>query len=148
MRSMLARMPAPIAIFDDDATLLWLLCEVLEGEGFAVVACTSLLEVHQAAVRGAALAIVDTWGPGHSVLCEPEREQIRALARLVPTVLVSGRAWTARMSAAELGLVALLPKPFDVEALLDIVRAHEARTDQRSAVQSLATPGGAAAQAR
>jgi DNA-binding response OmpR family regulator len=118
-------MPARVAVFDDDASVLRLLQEILEGEEYSVVVCRSLLEVHQAAVRGASLAIVDSWGPGHLSLEQPERDQIVALARLVPTVLVSGRSWAARVSAAELGLIALVPKPFDLLLLLDIVHAHQ-----------------------
>ena len=126
---MLARMPGPIAIFDDDATVLGLLQDVLESEGFAVIVCRSPLELHQAAIRGATLAITDSWGPGHRMLDQAEREQIMALARLVPTVLASGRAWAAEVSAAELGLAALLPKPFDLQALLDVVRTRQRSHD-------------------
>ena len=60
---------------------------------------------------------------------QAEREQIMALARLVPTVLASGRAWAAEVSAAELGLAALLPKPFDLQALLDVVRTRQRSHD-------------------
>jgi DNA-binding NtrC family response regulator len=118
-------MPAPIAIFDDDATMLELLRDVLEGEGRSVVLCRSLVELHQAAVRGAALAIVDGWGAGHLNLDALERQQIMDLSRLVPTVLMSGRTWAANITAGELGLIALLPKPFDLQALLDVVRARQ-----------------------
>src|SRR5919199_4390256 len=52
-----------------------MLRDVLDGEGYSVVVCRSLLEVHQAAVRGAGLAIVDSWGPGCLTLSPPEREQ-------------------------------------------------------------------------
>jgi len=104
-------MRAPIASFDDDATLRELLRDVLELEGCSVVVCSSLMELHQAAVRGAMLAIVDGWGSGHLTLGDIERQQIINLARLVPTVLMSGRTWAAKVTAGELGLVALLPKP-------------------------------------
>jgi DNA-binding response OmpR family regulator len=136
---MLTRMPAPIAMFDDDASVLGLLQDAFESEGFAVVVCRSVVELHQAAVRGASLAIVDSWGTDHVTLGEPERQQIMTLARLVPTVLVSGRAWTARVSAAELGLAALLPKPFELEALLDIARALQQSNSQPPVVRGPAT---------
>jgi DNA-binding NtrC family response regulator len=111
-----------IAIYDDDASIREVLCELLELEGFRAVACTSVLQLHQAAVDGARLAIADTWGPSHLSLEHQEREQIQALARLVPTILISGRDWTARMAAAELGLVALVQKPFNVDDLLGHVQ--------------------------
>jgi DNA-binding NtrC family response regulator len=123
-------MRAPIAIFDDDATVRELLRDVLEAEGCTVVVCSSVMEVHQAAVRGAMLAIVDGWGPGHLALGDLERQQIIDLARLVPTVLVSGRTWATQVSAGELQVVALLPKPFDVQALVDLVRARQGVDDR------------------
>ena len=133
-------MRAPIAIFDDDATLRELLRDVLEVEGCSVVVCSSLMELHQAAVRGAMLAIVDGWGSGHLTLGYIERQQIIDLARLVPTVLMSGRTWAAKVTAGELGLVALLPKPFDLQALLDIVRARQHVDDHTPTGLALAMP--------
>jgi DNA-binding response OmpR family regulator len=133
-------MRAPIAIFDDDATLRELLRDVLEVEGCSVVVCSSLMELHQAAVRGAMLAIVDGWGSGHLTLGYIERQQIIDLARLVPTVLMSGRTWAAKVTAGELGLVALLPKPFDLQALLDIVRARQRVDDHTPTGLALAMP--------
>ncbi len=133
-------MRAPIASFDDDATLRELLRDVLELEGCSVVVCSSLMELHQAAVRGAMLAIVDGWGSGHLTLGDIERQQIINLARLVPTVLMSGRTWAAKVTAGELGLVALLPKPFDLQALLDIVRARQRVDDHTPTGLALAMP--------
>ena len=133
-------MRAPIAIFDDDATLRELLRDVLEVEGCSVVVCSSLMELHQAAVRGAVLAIVDGWGSGHLTLGYIERQQIIDLARLVPTVLMSGRTWAAKVTVGELGLVALLPKPFDLQALLDIVRARQRVDDHTPTGLALAMP--------
>ncbi len=133
-------MRAPIASFDDDATLRELLRDVLEVEGCSVVVCSSLMELHQAAVRGAVLAIVDGWGSGHLTLGDIERQQIIDLARLVPTVLMSGRTWAAKVTAAELRLVALLPKPFDLQALLDIVRARQRVDDHTPTGLALAMP--------
>jgi DNA-binding NtrC family response regulator len=110
-----------IAVFEDDDVLRELLRDVLEGDQQVVVVCASPWELHQAALRGATLAITDTWGPSHLTLEHEEREQIEAVARLLPTILISGRTWTAHASARELGLVALLPKPFDMDDLLEQV---------------------------
>src|SRR5918912_1331827 len=110
-----------IAILEDNPTLRELLREVLEGEGHLVTVCHSLLEVHQAAISGATLAIADTWGPGQLTLGPAERQQIVDLARLVPTILISGRAWAEHTGAQELGLAGLLPKPFDLQTWTDLV---------------------------
>jgi DNA-binding NtrC family response regulator len=116
-------MRAPIAIFDDDIVVRELLRDVLEVAGCTVVLCSSLMELHQAATCGAVLAIVDSWGSGQVSLGELERQQVIDLARRVPTILMSGRMWASNVTTLdELGLVAILPKPFDLQALLDIVR--------------------------
>jgi DNA-binding response OmpR family regulator len=110
-----------IAMLEDDPSLRELLREVLESEGHLVIMCQSLLEVHQAAIRGASLVIADTWGPGQATLGAAERQQILDLARLVPTILTSGRAWASHAYAQDLGLAGLLVKPFDLWTLIALV---------------------------
>jgi hypothetical protein len=90
-------------------------------KGHLVIACRSLLEVHQAALRGATLAIADTWGPGQVTLGPAERQQIVDLARLVPAILISGRVWASHVCARDLGLAGLLLKPFDLQTLIELV---------------------------
>jgi DNA-binding response OmpR family regulator len=62
------------------------------------------------------------------------------LGRLVPTILITGRSWATTVDADELGLVAVLPKPFDLHTLMDIaaarVRRSESESGARNAVRS------------
>jgi DNA-binding NtrC family response regulator len=115
-------MPPGVAIYEDDAAIRTVLLDLLEMEDLDAVVCMSLFELHQAAIAGARVAIADSWGSSYDVLDSDEREQICALARLVPTVLISGRAWAATMAECELSLAALLTKPFDVDELLGCLR--------------------------
>jgi DNA-binding NtrC family response regulator len=114
-------MPAMVTIYDDDESIQTLLRDLFDGEGLTVNLCRSVMELHQTALAGARLAITDSWGTCHQCLESSEREQIRGLARLIPTILISGRAWATRAEASELGLVALVRKPFDVDELLQHV---------------------------
>jgi hypothetical protein len=62
------------------------------------------------------------------------------LARVVPAVLICARAWAAKTSAGELGLVALLPKPFDLQDLMDIVRTSKRANDHTPTARAVASP--------
>src|SRR3954470_22604681 len=115
-------MAAAVALYEDDVGIRTLLLDLLEGEGFATTVCASLLEVHQAACKDARVAVVDSWGASYQTLEAGERDQIRALARLIPTILLSGRTWAEQVNADELSLVALVKKPFDIEELLRYIR--------------------------
>jgi DNA-binding response OmpR family regulator len=106
-----------------------LLRDLLQGEGFRVVSCSSLLELHQAAVGEANLVLTDTWGPSHLTLTACERQQIMDLARLVPTILLTARTWAAHASAYDLGLAAVVSKPFDLESLVNTIRQSATRAE-------------------
>jgi DNA-binding NtrC family response regulator len=115
-------MPASVVIYEDDDGIRTVLVDVLEMEGLDVGVCTTVFELHQAAIAGARVAITDSWGKSYEVLDTAEREQIRALARMLPTILISGRGWAAAADEYDLGLAGLLTKPFDVDELLRCVR--------------------------
>jgi len=115
-------MPGTVAIYEDDAGIRTVLLDLVEMEGFEVLVCRSIFELHQAAIAGARVAIADSWGAGYEILGDPERDQIRALASVVPTILISGRRWATTVPRDELGLAALLTKPFDVDELLRCLR--------------------------
>ena len=94
-------------LLEDDAVLLQILQEVLEEEGLAVTVSRSFFQTCAAAASGQfALAVVDGWGESSFQLEELERQQLQQLARLVPTILVSGRVWAQHAAAEELGLAA------------------------------------------
>ncbi len=123
-------MSVPILLLEDEPVIRDLLEAVLADEGHAVRACASRDQLMVAArdVPGA-LALVDFWGTSYQALGDDEREEVLALARTVPTILVSGRAWVGRECADELGLLALVPKPFDVDDLVDLVAECSARLE-------------------
>jgi DNA-binding NtrC family response regulator len=114
---------ATILLFEGDADIHALLAETLADEGYTVRSCRSVAEVQQVANESlVALALVDAWGDNPAILGDDERTTIEELARAVPTVMVTGRAWAQRFNPANLGLVALVPKPFDLDELLALLK--------------------------
>ena len=104
-----------VLVLEDDRDVRELLELVFTADSHRVAVCETPEEVvDRAAGMASALAVVDFWGRSHRVLDADERDELVRLARTVPTILVTGRVWAERQSSEELGLVALVKKPFDV----------------------------------
>jgi DNA-binding NtrC family response regulator len=114
-----------IYLLEDDISLRELLTEVLHEElGARLEACGSMAELrrHCGACKPN-LIVADFWGASHLTLDEAERDEITALAAVAPVVLVSARNWALNAQAGELGLVALLTKPLDIDTFVSVLRA-------------------------
>jgi len=111
-------------LLEDDVALRDLLLEALDGEGYAVRACETFEEIHDAAKgKEADIAIADFWGGSQRTLPDSDRQEIRELCSYLPVILLTGRTWAAETSAEELGACALIRKPFDLDFLLKTVAA-------------------------
>jgi two-component system nitrogen regulation response regulator GlnG len=109
-------------LLEDDVALRNLLVEALDGEGFEVQPCESFAEVRAVAARREAdIIVADFWGESQRSLPEQDRRQIRELCSLLPVVLLTGRSWAADISAGEVGALAIIRKPFDLDQLLQTV---------------------------
>ncbi len=118
-----------ILIAEDDAEIADLLRMALEDEGYqadsvseAQAAISALGETNYA------LLIADQLQGPSGGLTDALRHWVVQVARGQPTILLTARDWAAYITpearaelAAELGVAAILPKPFDVDALLDLV---------------------------
>jgi DNA-binding response OmpR family regulator len=110
---------ARVLLLEDDVALRGLLHEALTAENFDVVGFHTIDELRTAAAsQSGDVVIADFWGGGQRTLLDADREEIRALTRTVPVILLTGRSWAAETSAEELGARALLRKPFDLDDLL------------------------------
>jgi DNA-binding response OmpR family regulator len=113
-----------VLLVEDDVALREVLAEALRAEGHVVQICRNPAELTDHSLhRDDTVAVVDAWGTSHLELLEPERLSIEKLASALPTIMVTGRAWAEQIDAVELGLLALLPKPADLENLLALVGA-------------------------
>ena len=111
----------PVCIVDDDVWVCDSLSVLLETYGFAVLAYASAAEfLNDDRRRAAKCLVIDQHMPGLNGL-----DVVRTLQRdgvLLPAILITGRldAGIAR-GAAELGVRAILEKPFPVARLVDLV---------------------------
>jgi DNA-binding response OmpR family regulator len=113
-------------VFEDDENIRRFLSFALTAEGYAVDACGSYDELVQLCEQSSAdLIIADAWGESTTTLDPAERQSIVDLARQCPLIMATGREWAARVDPAELGLVGLLLKPFELEDLLVVMRSLE-----------------------
>jgi DNA-binding NtrC family response regulator len=111
-----------VLLYQDDPTLGAFVAEVLSDEGHQVQVCTSLEDVRSAAIADpTALVLVDTWDVSFYALDTEQRQAIRAFAAQVPTVMLTAHAWASDTKAEELGLLALLPMPIDLDLLVETV---------------------------
>lgn len=115
-----------IVILEDDENVRHFLVFALTVEGYAVRPCASYDELLQICTQTPVdLVIADGWGDSTAVLEPAEREAIMDLARWCPVIMTTGRDWAERADPAELGLVAIFRKPFELDQLLATVHSLE-----------------------
>ncbi len=116
--------PGPILVVDDDPAILSAVAEVLRTEGYEV----------ETALNGArALDVVDASNPSLVLLdmrmpvldgwafARVVRERGLRLPTIVMTAAHDAAAW-----AEEIGADGFLPKPFQIDELIAMVRRHHA----------------------
>ena len=118
-------MASVIYLLEDDTSLRELLAEVLREDLDArLEVCATMAELQRhCATMTPDLIVADFWGTSHLTLDDAERSEITALAAIAPVVLVSARNWALDAQASDLGLVALLTKPLDIDRLIAVLRA-------------------------
>lgn len=109
-----------IVVVDDEPDVLELVCEVLEEDGFDVIPVEHPERIHKYAGVRPALMLIDIMLPGRSGIQLAESLRSDGYGD-VPMVAMS--ASRGMLDAAERsGLFqATLPKPFDLDELLDCV---------------------------
>ena len=113
----------PICIVDDDEMVCDSVRVLLETYGFTVAAYPSGVEFLADRRHGRATClIIDQHMPSLNGL--DVVAQLRAQGAELPTILITGRLDPAiTLRARELGIAAVLEKPFPVSRLLELVRA-------------------------
>lgn len=111
--------PGPVLVVDDDPTILSTVQDILEMEGYPVVAAADGAEaLRRAGEVRPSLVLLDMRMPGITGW-EVARE-LRERGIAVP-ILVMTAAQDARLWADQIGAAGVLAKPFDLDDLLTAV---------------------------
>ena len=111
-----------VLLLEDDLALCGLLEEALASEELDVQTRDSYESLYEAAVTHQGDVIVaDFWGGAHRALDDLARQQLQELGRLLPVVLLTGRSWAVGTTAEQLGVRAIVHKPFDLNDLIETV---------------------------
>lgn len=119
----------PLLLLENDETLRAIVSECFAEAGFGVTQCSSLEDIRSAlATFPGAVVLTDSWpGSGDNELHDAHRAEILDLAKTAPLILTTGRAWAVNASEGEFGSAIVLPKPYDLEALVAAVRTAQSR---------------------
>jgi DNA-binding NtrC family response regulator len=110
-------------ILEDDPSFQAVLGELLTDEGLEYRVCDSYPELRAAADEaGVHVIVADFWGTSYVEPTTVERQEIRELGRMAPTIVLTGRSWARHELPEELGVMCLLAKPVDLDRLVENVR--------------------------
>jgi DNA-binding response OmpR family regulator len=112
-----------VLVVDDEPQVVWVLQLALDAEGYEVLTARDGVEALAQIAQGhPELMVLDVMMPrmdGWSVMREMSKLPLEERPRVVMvTALASSRD---RATAAELGADAYVPKPFDMDQLLDVL---------------------------
>jgi DNA-binding NtrC family response regulator len=111
-----------VLLLEDDLALCGLLEEALASEELEVLTVDSFESLHHAATAHEGdVVVADFWGGAHRALDDVAREQLRDLGQRLPVVLLTGRSWAVGTTAEQLGVRAIVHKPFDLNDLIETV---------------------------
>jgi CheY-like chemotaxis protein len=116
-----------VLVVDDEPQVVWVLQFSLEAEGYTTFAAKNGLEaLSEVARHHPTLMVLDIMMPtmdGWAVLEELMKLPVEERPRVVIVSALS--TLSDRAKAAELGAAAYVPKPFNVEDLIDVLQGLE-----------------------
>jgi DNA-binding response OmpR family regulator len=113
--------PANVFLLEPKADLRHALEELLDAQGYLVVACDSLPDLlRRAAASRCDLALI-AWQGMRGLLADANRQDLQQLARRLPIVIMVPRSWFRVLQPSDLAVRGLLGRPFDADELLDCV---------------------------
>jgi DNA-binding response OmpR family regulator len=112
-----------VLLVEDDDGIASVVADVLSEERHAVTRASSRREGLALAVgRAFDLVLTDSFGHGYEQPSSADLSALRALASQAPVVLLTAHDWARRFRPEELGVAAIVRKPFDLDELLATVR--------------------------
>jgi two-component system nitrogen regulation response regulator GlnG len=125
----------PVWIVDDDRSIRWVLEKALERDGIAYESFVSAAEVLQALASGDPCVLIsDIRMPGQSglVLLEKVKERF---PRLPVIIMTAYSDLDSAVAAFQGGAFEYLPKPFDVDHAVALIRRAMAESSAQTTVQ-------------
>jgi DNA-binding response OmpR family regulator len=107
---------------ETDEAMIALLGAVLEDDGHVAVRAPTMPEAARLAGPWD-VVLVSGLPNSWRELDERDAAELRAVTALAPVVLLAERAWMEDVRPADLGVAAIVPKPFELDDLLDAVRS-------------------------
>ena len=129
-----------VLVVDDERPLVEMVCDALEDAGITALPCTRSQEAFAMVQQhGPAVVILDVQMPEVDGLKVFRRMRADPASRMTPVIFVTANADKLRRWIPDYqGLSAeLLPKPFELDRLLDLVRQFLARPQPRGDQQQL-----------
>ena len=98
--------------------------ELLSEEGYDV---THVSEPEEARQRAAAeawdLLLIDGFSKSHRELQAEDVAFLQHLAAFAPVVVLTARAWASQVQPDDLGVAAIVQKPYEIDHLLGVIRS-------------------------
>lgn len=121
-RAIVERREKRILVVEDDRALSGMISAALRRRGFGVCVAGDGSEAERAIiVRRPHLVLLDLNMPGIDGWSFLERTRASRLVEGIPVVVISAHLRSAPAAILALGAAAILPKPFDLNELLDVV---------------------------
>ncbi len=120
--------PGHVLLLEDDSATRGLLLDLFNDEGIEVTVCGSLGELQSAVTSHAGAVVVsDSWsGVDNRAISQQQRAELMALGRSARVILTTGRSWGNNIGSGEFGNVIVLPKPYDLDELMALIRSAQA----------------------
>lgn len=112
-----------ILVFDDDAAILEVVKIVLEEEGFFVESRQSASELDTISDNLPDLILLDKLLAGDNGAEIAKQLRMNNKTKHIPIILFSAES-QKEIEIKNSGIVAFLPKPFDIDQLVKLVRKH------------------------
>ncbi|MBV9170385.1 MAG: response regulator transcription factor [Chloroflexi bacterium] len=111
-----------VLLLEPNAALRSAIVDVLAAEQYDVERCDSLDEVLESCGGSDCNVALVAWQRMDGLLAEEHRDHLAELTRRLRLILMVPRAWARMLEVNELGVAALVPKPFDADELIGTVR--------------------------
>lgn len=120
-------MPHTVLLYEDNATIRELVSALLVDEGYVVRVAGGLAEVEALVSEGGiSLVLADSGEGAREAAMRAYRRYCRAIGDRVPMIVFTAHRLSGE-ETRELGCVAVLAKPFDIDQLLSLIEEHLGR---------------------